>query len=285
MLGIAFRETLDRFVNNCNMLALTKQQLDITNRTQVLKYVNEKPDVIIHCGCKVDADFCETHKDESYKVIVKGTLNIIELARLTQAKVIYPQSFLIYDGSILPINEETKPAPLCTYGKHKLQAEKFVLKNLPDALIARMGGFFGGREKDKNFVGKIISHIASLINNKESSVEIGNRVWQPTYTDDLAFNCLMLLNEGKSGKYNMASHGQASFYELTKEIVSILGIKKRIKVISVDASRFSKKERAKRPILATIENRRLINEGLDYQRRWRDSLRDYLNHRYFKSLL
>ena len=155
----------------------------------------------------------------------------------------------------IPINEDTKPKPLSVYGKHKLEAELYALKDLSEVLVVRMAGFFGGREKDKNFVGKIVSQIARLVQDDESSIEIGNRIWQPTYTNDLALNCLLLLSEEKNGKYNMASHGQASFYELAKEIVSLLGIKNKIKIIPVDSSKFSKKEKAKRPLLALIENK------------------------------
>ena len=198
--------------------------------------------------------------------------------------MLYPQSFLIYDGDILPINEDTKPKPLSVYGKHKLEAELYALKDLSEVLVVRMAGFFGGREKDKNFVGKIVSQIARLVQDDESSIEIGNRIWQPTYTNDLALNCLLLLSEEKNGKYNMASHGQASFYELAKEIVSLLGIKNKIKIIPVDSSKFSKKEKAKRPLLALIENKRLKKEGLDCQRRWEDSLKEYLSHQFFKNL-
>ena len=52
----------------------------------------------------------------------------------------------------LPITEKTKPAPLCKYGKDKLLAEENILKNCNNPLIVRMGGFFGGYNKDKNFV-------------------------------------------------------------------------------------------------------------------------------------
>ena len=82
----------------------------------------------------------------------------------------------------------------------------------------------------------------------------------------------------------MASHGQASFYELAKEIVSLLDLKNKIKIIPVDSSKFSKKEKAKRPLLALIENKRLKKEGLDCQRRWEDSLKEYLSHQFFKNL-
>ena len=88
-------------------------------------------------------------------------------------KLFYPQTFLIFDGESLPINENTLPNPLCIYGKHKLQAE-LLLNDFQNSLVVIMGGFFGGRELDKNFVGKIIPHISQLIKSNVTSIEVGD---------------------------------------------------------------------------------------------------------------
>ena len=286
MLGTAFQEMLSEYVSNYEVFPFKKEDLDVTNLEQVISYQNLKPDYILHCASKSNnapVDYCETHPEESYQIYVKGISNVIQLAKLTNAKLFYPQTFLIFDGKSLPINEDTLPNPLCVYGKHKLEAE-LLLNDLNNSLIVIMGGFFGGHELDKNFVGKIIPHISQIIRRGEFSIEVGDRVWQPTFTNDLAYNILLLLEMKKSGKYTMACHGQASFYELTKEIVSILNIENQIKVIPISASQFSKKESAERPLLALIENKRLTKENLDYQRRWQDSLKEYLSHPYFMEM-
>ena len=124
-----------------------------------------------------------------------------------------------------------------------------------------------------------------MIKVNKNTIEVGTREWQPTYTNDLAFNCLALLSEGKNGKYNMASHGQTSFYQLTNEIIEILGINDKIKVIRVDSTKFSIKEKATRPLVAIMQNNRLQKEALDFQRNWQISLKEYLNQDYFKKLL
>lgn len=284
MLGRAFQEMLDEYTSDCKVFSFEKKDLDITNRKQVISYKNLKPDYILHCASKSNnapVDYCEAYPEESYEIYVTGMSNVIQLAKLTNAKLFYPQTFLIFDGESLPINEDTLPNPLCVYGKHKLQAE-LLLNDFQNSLVVIMGGFFGGRELDKNFVGKIIPHISQLIKNGVTSIEVGDRVWQPTFTNDLAYNILALLEMEKNGKYTMACHGQASFYELTKEILSLLNIESQIKVKPVNASKFSKKEAAKRPLLALIENKKLIQENLDFQRRWQESLKEYLDDPYFK---
>ena len=147
-----------------------------------------------------------------------------------------------------------------------------------------MGGFFGGYEKDKNFVGKIVPHISKLIQMGKGTLEIGNRVWQPTYTNDLVYNCLILLADDKKGVYNMASHGKASFYELTLKIISLLKIEDEINIIPVSSSKFSKKENAKRPEIVIMDNKKLKQESIDFQRDWEHSLQEYLSHKYFKDM-
>lgn len=284
MLGLAFQEIINLYVPSANVFALGKNILNVLDREKVLECEKLKPDFIIHCAALVNADYCEDNEDEAFNIIVTGMKNIIELAKVTGSKMFYPQSFLIFDGKELPITETTIPNPLCVYGKLKLEAEKMLLEELPESLVVRMAGFIGGREADKNFVGKIIPHMAKLINEGHNSMEIGDRVWQPTYTNDLAYNSLVLLADNKSGIYSMASHGEASFFELSCLIVSTLGISDRLILKKVSSFIVNKNEKANRPEVAYIENQRLKNEKLDRQRNWQESLIDYISHPYFKNL-
>jgi len=167
----------------------------------------------------------------------------------------------------------------------KLMAENILTDEMPESLIVRMAGFFGGREVDKNFVGKITLHMAEIMKEGINYIEIGDRVWQPTFTNDLAYNSLVLLSNNNKGVYCMSSHGKASFFELASLIVSSLGISERMKIHKVSSLSVSKNERAKRPEVADIENKRLKSENLDRQRSWQVSLVEYLNHPYFTNLI
>ncbi len=284
MLGSAFKIMLDHYAPKNNVIALARYQLDVADRDSVIAVSAKKPDIIIHCAANVNADHCEDYPDACYKIQVEGTQNIIELAKKVNAKIFYPQSFLIFSGGNLPITEETMPSPLSAYGKYKLEAEKLLMEQLPDTLTVRMAGFFGGYEKDKNFVGKFISHIAKIIKENPGPQEVGDRVWQPTYTHDLAYNSLLLLAKQKTGIYNMASHGEASFYDLACEIVGRLNLNSLVRIVRAPAEKFNKKEKAARPSKAVMLNKRLIREGMDRQRPWQESLGEYLDHPYFISL-
>lgn len=284
MLGRAFTEILNLYSPTTNVYAFSKNELNVTDKEKVLDCKKLKPDIIIHCAALVNADYCEENEQLAFKIIVSGTDNIIELAKSTGSKVFFPQSFLIFDGKELPITETSIPNPLCVYGRLKLQAENNLYKELPESLVVRMAGFFGGRELDKNFVGKIIPYFAQSIKEGNNSIEIGDRVWQPTYTNDLAYNSLVLLAKNKSGIYCMASHGKASFFELTSLIIRTLRIGDKITINKVSSVTVSKTEKARRPEIAIMNNGRLKKENLDRHRNWQESLIEYINQPYFLNL-
>lgn len=280
MLGQAFLAELgDRGIG------FGRQACDVTDRDMVMALEACRPGAIVHCAANVNADLCQKEQAQCRRVQVEGTEHVIELAQACGAKLFYPQSFLIFDGSESPITEETPANPLSWYGRCKLDAAREIQKRHADHLIVQMGGFFGGGAIDKNFVGKLAPHLVGLIRKGERSIEIGDRVWQPTYTLDLARNSLSLIDGGKTGVYNMACHGSASFFELAEAVVAFLGISDRMKVVPVSAEKVQRAEAAERPVAAIMDNARLRAEGLDEQRPWREALRDYLNDDYFKNLV
>jgi len=57
---------------------------------------------------------------------VIGTINTLELARRSKAKVIFSSNSGIYNTSKLPINEETPDNPKTPYDLDKLQSEKYL---------------------------------------------------------------------------------------------------------------------------------------------------------------
>ena len=281
MLGSAFTEHLSK--NKAyEVRARDHAALDVTDRDAVLREQEWKPDWIIHGAGIVNADFCEENHETCFENHVGGTKNIIELAKAVGAKLFYPQSFLIFDGEENPITEDTIPHPLSVYGEAKWEAEQLVCKELPNALVVRMGGFFGGCERDKNFVGKFARHLKKSIDEDIKEIPVGDRVWQPTYTKDLAENITLLLENGKTGVYTMASHGEASFFDVATAMVEILGIGNNISITQMHAEEY--KEIAKRPFCAVMDNKRLQEEGLDHMREWKKALEEYLQEPYFTKL-
>lgn len=284
MLASSFLNQLKINIQNPKIYCFNKLELNVSNFDSFTKYMDLKPDFIIHCAALVNADLCEKNKEDGKSSIVNGTRNIMKYAKINNSKVFYPQSFLIYSDINTIVDENTNPKPLSIYGDLKLEAENILFDSSENTISVRMGGFFGGEEKDNNFIGKVTTHISKLIKQGKKEMDIGDRVWQPTFTEDLAYNSLVLLANNKNGKYNMASHGSCSFFELTKELMKILNIENTFTVSRISAKILSKREIARRPLSVIMNNNRLKIENLDRQRDWKIALKEYLEKPYFRKL-
>ncbi|MES2125024.1 MAG: SDR family oxidoreductase [Gemmatimonadota bacterium] len=284
MLGRAFVGALADLAPGSHVSAYPHGALDVTDAAAVAGRAELDPDLIIHCGGLSRADECERNPARAFAVHLGGSQNIGRLALATGARVLYPQSVFIFDGSELPVTEETVPNPQMVYGKAKLAAEQWLLSSVPGSLSIRMAGFFGGDEKDKNFVGQFAGTLRRLLDGRVHDCEVGDRRWQPTYTLDLARNAILLLALERSGIYHMGSLGEASFFDVAGACVDELGLGDVIRLRQVSTTEVEADESARRPARMVTANHRLNHEGLNRQRPWREALREYLRRPHFDSL-
>ena len=284
MLGRAFVEALGTRVPTAKVLARNHAQLDVTDHARVMGEARERPNIIVHCAGLAIAEQCEREPGAARHAHVTGTANVARLAREVSARVLFPQSVLIYDGREIPVTEQTLPSPSSVYGHAKLEAEGIVLGCTPRPLVVTMAGFFGGDDKDKNFVGQITRTFEQMLKNGQTEIEVGDRIWQPTYTLDHANNCLLLLARGRQGRYMMGSMGEATFHDVAHACADMLGLGNRIRIIACASEPFNDRERVKRPPRMVASNARLDAEGLNRQRPWRDALREYLQRPWFDRL-
>lgn len=279
MLGRSFADEIAALPGH-SVRAPGKVELDVRDAAAMQQAVGDAQDGwVVHCGALVNVEGCARDPDSARAVIVDGTINAINLARAANARLFYPQSFLTHDGRTVPIAEDEVQRPLSLYGELKLEAQSLIEAAFgDDALVVCMAGFFGGEERDKNFVGRIIPAMHSAILRGETEFTVGDRVWQPTWTRDLALNSLHLMLAGCRGRYQMACHGEASFADLAQAIVVALGWADRLVVVPVDAASVSGNELGRRPDRAVLSCARLRQENLDLQRDWRATLNAYLRH-------
>ncbi len=283
MLGLAFAE--QGSINNAmEVRALPKAVLDVRDMDQVMAWADwVEGGWIIHCAATVDVQACARDPEAARQTLVDGARNVSVLARAANARLFYPQSFLVYEGGQDPIAECTEPAPLSLYGELKWEAEQIIRDAQSDALVVRMAGFFGGDDADKNFVGRIIPVMHRAMMGGAEVFEVGDRVWQPTWTRDLAENSLYLMQAQRTGVYQMSSHGHAAFHEVASQIVEALGWGARFRIQPVPAADVAAAEAGpeRRPDRAVLGCERLKRENADMQRDWRSTLNAYLASPFF----
>jgi len=86
-----------------------------------------KPHIIIHCAAKTHVDECERDPEASYLINVEAVKLMAEVAKKCSAKMVFISSDYVFDGVAGPYSEDAVPCPLNVYGKHKLEAENYLL--------------------------------------------------------------------------------------------------------------------------------------------------------------
>jgi dTDP-4-dehydrorhamnose reductase len=255
--------------------------LDIRN----FKAYHEKvrafhPHYLFHLGAITNLEECEKFPAIAYETNAQATKHAAQLSSHYGIKMVYISSAGVFDGKKDYYVDDDEPNPINVYGLTK-QMGAFMTEYYasPDHLVIRPGWMIGGGpKKDKKFVGHIMKQIES---GAQEIYAVNDKFGTPSYTHDLARNLYLLIKKDASGVYNMVCNGQpASRYDIAKEIVSILGYEKKIKVIPVPSSHFQKNFYAIRPQCENLMNRRLTLEGSNIMRNWEDALKEYLE-KYF----
>ncbi|MDD5400395.1 MAG: NAD-dependent epimerase/dehydratase family protein [Sulfurimonas sp.] len=115
----------DLLVEECRMIGLDywfKSDVNI----KAIKEINEKFDVVIHCGGSGSVGFSMENPYEDFKKTVDGTLEVLEYIRLynPNAHLIYPSSpAVLGECNDEPIAENYIGKPVSPYGYHKKIAE------------------------------------------------------------------------------------------------------------------------------------------------------------------
>ena len=122
------------------------------------------------------------------EVNVKGTLNVLELAKLTKAKVAFTSNSGIYgDPEYLPIDEKHPDKPSTPYDANKLVSEYYMkiychIHGVPIA-IGRLATVYGERQRTKPEWKPVIPEFATKLMQGESPTIY----WDGEQTRDLIY--------------------------------------------------------------------------------------------------
>jgi dTDP-4-dehydrorhamnose reductase len=176
-----------------------------------------EPDVIVHCGALTHVDYCESHEEESYQKTVQSTLTLIALAKQCNAKLVYFSTDYVFDGLRGPYREDDVVNPLSVYGRHKLEAEQAVLRDIGNALVLRVTNIYGDEERGKNFVARIVSQAKE---GAKLTLKLPyDQFAHPTNAHDLARAIHLLIRDGKHGVYHLGGTDYMNRVELALRVL------------------------------------------------------------------
>ena len=265
------RELLKRGVDENSILAVDKEEMDITNKDEVFKVILDfRPDIIFHCAAYTAVDKAEDDEDNAYKINVTGTKNIVDASLEINSTVLYMSTDYVFDGTKEGYyTEEDEVNPKSVYGKTKYLGEEEVRRN-NKRFITRISWVFG--INGHNFI-KTMLKLAD--NHKEVNV-VNDQIGSPTYTVDLAKVLVDMTNTTKYGTYNVTNDLYCSWAEFAKDIFAINN--KDVKVNEVSTEEYLKitnTKQAYRPRNSKLSKEKLINMGFTMLPSYKDALKRY----------
>ena len=268
MLGTALVRELARDPASPTVLSYGRDRLDLRHPAGVREAVaRAEPDVVVNCAAYTAVDDAEEHEIDALAVNGNGVRALATACARAGARLIHLSTDYVFDGTATTPYAETAPTrPVNAYGRSKLAGERAVLEVLPETgYVVRTAWLYGAA--GRNFVQAMIS-----LEGRRDTVEVvDDQLGQPTWTRDLAAQIIGLARaDARPGVYHGTSSGQATWYELAREVFTLLGADPG-RVGRTTSASFPRP--AARPAYSVLGHDRWAQAGLPPIRHWRDALR------------
>ncbi len=261
-----------------NILALDKEEMDITDKDNVFKIILDyKPDVIFHCAAWTAVDKAEDDefKNMVYKVNVDGTKNLVDASLKVGAKIVYMSTDYVFDGEKDGYYvEDDEVNPKSYYGETKYLGEIEVRRN-PKHFITRISWVFG--INGNNFIKTMLK----LAKTHDSLNVVSDQIGSPTYTVDLAKLLVEMVETEKYGTYHVNNDGICSWAEFAEYIMESNGLKTKINPVTTEEYlKITGTKQAERPRNSKLSKDKLKENGFLMLPSWKDA-----TDRYIKELM
>jgi dTDP-4-dehydrorhamnose reductase len=236
----------------------TGLKLDKCDREETSKAIEKvRPDVVIDTAAQHNVDYCETHKEEAWKINVEGTRNVVDGCKQIGARMIFLSTDYVFDGTKGSYNEQDQLNPINYYGKTKLEAENVVKNAGIRFAITRTSVIYGWNPNEiaglKSSSGKSVNFVIWALRKLRAGEEIKavtDQYSSPTLADNLAEVLLTMASSDEQGVYHTAGTSCLNRYDFTLKIARIFGFDNTL-VKPVTSEAF--KQAAQRPMRCCLD--------------------------------
>ncbi|MEU0200061.1 MULTISPECIES: dTDP-4-dehydrorhamnose reductase [unclassified Streptomyces] len=273
--GMLGRDVVDELTRRGETVAgLDRAALDITRPEAVDAAVREhRPDLVVNCAAYTAVDDAETDEARALEINGDGPRLLARACAAHGARLVHVSTDYVFDGEArtAPYPEDHPTGPRTAYGRTKLAGERAVLEELPGAsAVVRTAWLYGVH--GANFVRTMIG----LEARRDTVDVVDDQRGQPTWSADVAERIADLgprLGPDAHGVFHATSSGEATWYELAREVFSLLGADPD-RVRPTSSAAFPRP--APRPAYSALAHRRWQEIGLPLPRDWRSALHEAL---------
>ena len=171
------------------VLALTRQDFDITRPADLERLSAWRPEVVVNSAAWTDVDGCARDPERALRINGAAAGAVAVAAAAAGALIVQVSTNEVFDGTLdRPYTEDDEPNPINPYGASKLAGERAVAAANARHLIVRTAWLYGPR--GSNFPTKIRAAAKRARAAGEPlrvvDDEWGNPTWTPWLADSIA---------------------------------------------------------------------------------------------------
>ena len=241
-------------------------ELDICNEQSVMDFVKANHiQVIVNCAAYTAVDKAEENIEFCTKLNADAVGYLAKAAEANQAEFIQISTDYVFDGTAHTPYRETEPTcPNSVYGSTKLAGEQNALTLCSRAMVIRTAWLYS------TFGNNFVKTMIRLGKERDSLGVIFDQIGTPTYARDLARAIYAAIRQGITpGVYHFSNEGVCSWYDFTKAIHRLAGIKD-CKVNPLHTEEYPTP--AKRPHYSVLDKTKIKNTYHIEIPYWMDSL-------------
>ena len=197
-------------------------ELDITDQKAIETFVEEqKIDGIVNCAAYTAVDKAEDNQELCTKLNANAPEYLAAAIEKRGGWMIQISTDYVFDGTNnTPYVESDPVCPNSVYGRTKLAGEEAAQKACQKTMIIRTAWLYS------TFGNNFVKTMIRLGKEKPELGVIFDQIGTPTYARDLAVAIFAAINQGViPGIYHFSNEGVISWYDFTKAIHRIAGIK------------------------------------------------------------
>ncbi|HWC74392.1 MAG TPA: dTDP-4-dehydrorhamnose reductase [Gemmatimonadales bacterium] len=266
--GMLGRDLVSSAPPDCEIVALTREQLDITDQQRVKEtIVHTAPNTIINAAGYTAVDKAEADRAGAFRVNAEAVGLIGQAAAAVGATVVHFSTDYVFDGDTTrPYVEEDIPKPINAYGASKLAGEIALAECGIDHVIVRTSWLFGrnGRSFPRTMWERAMAGRSTRV--------VNDQYGRPTYTVDLAATTWELLRSNERGVFHVANAGHTTWFDVGAFVFRFAGVEKLVSACST-ADYPTAARRPKFSVLDTTRADTLLGKSLSS---WQTALQRFL---------
>ncbi|MFO1391226.1 MAG: dTDP-4-dehydrorhamnose reductase [Agitococcus sp.] len=280
--GQVGHELLNMLAPLAEVIAVTRQDMDLSNQASILQILEKyQPTIIVNPAAYTAVDKAESEQEQAYLINRDAPKTMAEWAAEHNALLVHYSTDYVFDGTKEgSYVEEDIPNPQSVYGKSKLLGEQAIQQSGAKHLIFRTSWVFGVH--GNNFIKTIIR----LAKEKESLNVVADQHGAPTsahliaqVTTQVLVQYLQDAQFKAYGIYHLTSNGQTTWHEYAQFIVQQVQQKQMVnltvaKVCAIPSLAYPTP--AKRPLNSRLSCQKLQQQFMIQLASWQDDVKDVL---------